>query len=167
MPFAAGDTPTAAELNAVSIVQTAVLAADQTRTSSTTLTNLSGMTASTAASSKYAAQIFLIYGGSTTGDIKFGYTLPASATFEFNPMSIFSTDSSLVAATPYMGILNTSGGAAGGGIGAGTKALLLVTGIVVTGATAGTFQLQFAQNTSDGTATTVYAGSWMLVHKLA
>jgi hypothetical protein len=54
-----------------------------------------------------------------------------------------------------------------GSIGAGNKTLVTVVGTVANGATPGNVTLQWGQRVSSGTATTVYAGSFLIAYQTA
>ena len=142
-------------------------AANQTVTSSTTLANDNHLALALSASATYLVDLFLIVDGSTTGDFKMGWTFPTGATGDWTINAIntgagaAATSGSITRAAIALASSENAGAA-----GAGTKLILQPRGLVVTSTTAGTLQLQWAQNTSDATGTVVYAGSWMRLERV-
>ena len=67
------------------------------------------------------------------------------------------------------GASSATEGASGiaGGAGAGTPSVALINGTLVTGGTAGTAVLQWAQNTQNASDTKLLTGSVMLIRKVA
>jgi len=141
---------------------TVIKPSDQSVTSSTTLVNDSALAAAVGANATYIFAMFIDYEGiASTGDLKFGWTVPASTTMK------------------YIIIGNTTGGAAqnghgtqastpsqgGGGAGVGEGTLLF--GTINTASAAGTVQFQWAQNTSNATATKVHAGSALILWEVS
>lgn len=98
-----------------------------------------------------------------TADIKFGFTVPASCTMEWNIQSVL--DGATAGGTPTG--LNAAGGTSARGGGAGTPVLAaLLEGWVFNSSTAGTVQMQWAQNTQDASDTIVKANSLIHVTRL-
>ncbi len=91
---------------------------------------------------------------SATPDVAFGLSIPTGATFK---LSYHSNDGS---ATGFRAGVLTSGSATVE-IPAGGSAVVFVRGIVVVGSSSGTVRLQWAQNTSDATATTARSNSYL------
>lgn len=135
---------------------------NETVTSSTALQNDNELLAAVLANTLYRVDMFVIYDGATTGDIKLGFTAPAGATFDwtataFDPAigagaligSVKLSHSTIASAEPAGAV----------GTGAGNRSVARIAGWLLVAGTAGTFQFQWAQNASDATATTVLAGS--------
>lgn len=154
-----GDEPTAADL-ATWVPILAHKTTDQTLASSTTFQNDTVLAATVAANVKYE---FRLYGlirasNSTNGGMKVQFSLPSganidNATFRFGG--------------------NTSPGAptnANGGVGTITlttsNVLFMEEGLLVMGSTAGTFQWQWAQNSSSTNNTIMSAGSYLLLRQV-
>lgn len=134
--------------------------ADESVTSSTTLQNDDHLFFPVGASETWIFDMFLSPYGSSSGDIKFAFTVPAGATIKWSMLGTNSNAGSSV----YM---QTTGGASlpfqlFGGLPA---EMCMIRGIVTTAGTAGTLQLQWAQNTSNATATSVQADSYLQASK--
>ncbi len=129
-------------------------------TSSTTLQNDDNLVCAVVASGVYVAQWRLRTDGATTGDLKYAFTGPSGATMTWESRGLAAADVANVA------MVSTDVAAIGttvthGTLGAGTTLTVLGTGLLVVSVTAGNLQLQWAQGTSSGTATNVFAGSWL------
>lgn len=85
-------------------------------------------------------------------DMKLKFTAPSSATFQWLPMdSSFPTAPNTLATEIVIA-------------GAGATELHILVGIAVNSTTAGNLQLQFAQNASNGSASTIEANSNIVAH---
>ena len=119
-------------------------------------------------------QLFVI--GNETGDFKFAFTKPSGWTLHYGAIAGHPTDTGF------------SGGGTNGNVefwsrpsqtatstsslsvtASTTDTHLIVEGIMVAGASAvdGNLQLQWAQNTSNGTAVQVKTGSWLELRRMA
>lgn len=153
---------TVSDLSATSSVTTGSVwkASDESVTSSTTMQDDNELFFAMDANSKYSFHGVISYEGGQTGDFKFQFTVPSGATGRRHSLHAQSTATSCSSAGQ-----NTWGGpitTAVTGIGAtGAQCEAIVDGFVSTAGTAGTLQLQFAQDTSDVTATTIKAGSFL------
>jgi len=134
--------------------------ADEAVTSSTTLQNDDHLFLALAASTYYTFQAFIDYDGATTGDFKMGFTVPAGATINWFSVGGGSAMSSDTAVT-QMNIRPRKDATANtyGALTTGDN--LHVVGYVLTAGTSGNLQMQWAQGTSDATATNVRTHSWM------
>ena len=139
--------------------------ADETVTTSTTLSasHDADLQVLVAANATYRFWIHLIYNSSTTADIKGQLSLPAGATAQWMMGGLDAT------ATTNTGVQNIGPFTAAsvpfwGGTGGDTVAT--PNGRITTSSTAGTFQFQWAQNTSSG-STIVRAGSHLWVVRVA
>lgn len=139
---------------------------DQTITNSTTLVDATGFSFTVVSGGVYVVRGLLGGSGSTTGDLKIGWTAPGSSTFDWTPtmqpnsasatVGSVITDRSTLAQSQQLGT-----------IGAGTTLTALINGLLVAGG-AGTFKLQIAQGTADaGTASALKAGSYLVVERVA
>jgi hypothetical protein len=135
-------------------VLTAVKGSDQARTSSTTLTDAADMTITLVADKTYAFTAATVYNAHSTPDIKFQW-IEADGTFDFLYHSSAADDESV-----------NEGSGAGGKTGNGFEIVAHWVGTITAGGSGGTFKLQFGQNTSNGNATTLKAGSWMRAEQL-
>lgn len=138
----------------------AVKSADQTVNSSTTLTNVTGMSVSVEANAVYLADFDLYYNSGATPDIKFGLTLPTGATGSWGGIGYDFTPTLLA-----FGPIDIGTALAFGGLAADRSALIRAA--ITISSTAGTAQLQFAQSTSDAGNTTIRAGSRMLLRRIS
>lgn len=134
-------------------------------TSNTTLQNDDHLFVSVAASTVYEMSMMLKYDGAAAGDLKIGWSAPAGATLDFTAAALgaaaalYTDDQTFVgdlASTPTFGAL-----------GASTNCGLLAHGLLAVGGTAGTFRLTWAQGTSSGTATRLFAGSYLCLRRVA
>ena len=124
--------------------------ADETIASSTTLQNDDELFVTVAANAAYRLQHDFVFNSGTTPDIKFTYSLPSGGAgkvigWAHNTSNVIFTFNGLATAT-----YSLSGIAA--------VAFVRVSGYITT-SSAGTVQVQWAQNTSDPGSTTVLAGS--------
>ena len=135
----------------------AIKGSDQSVTSSTTLVNDTALLLPVVANAAYLFECFLDYEGGTGGssDLKWGWLVPSGATLRYQGLyegtsgtSYF--DSNTESAIPAA---QSAGAAVLKGVG--------MHGTFLTGSTAGTLQLQWAQNTSSATATIVHAQSFL------
>jgi hypothetical protein len=161
--FVAGEVLTAADVNLyLKNMLTAIKPANESVTSSTVLQDDDHLSIPLAANSTYLVIGVLNYDGALTGDFKMAFTGPAGVTLNIH------TDGLGIAATDGTGdqvflieAVAPAGGAFGTIAAADHRPLLFI-GFVATGGTAGNLQLQWAQNTSNGTATRVLATSGMI-----
>lgn len=172
--WAAGQRITAAQLTAM-LPDVVIKAADESLSSNTTLQNDDELFLSVAASAKYVVdlQIFAITAANdVTEDIKLGFTFPSGSTLHFSGTGPNNADLSGAASSNSNGewiarMSATSGtttipyGMSGVELGLSLRAIL------ITSTTAGTLQLQWAQNSSTANALTVSAGSMMRARRVA
>lgn len=160
---AAGQITAGARITAAMIRGIAPLAAfksgDETRTSNTTLTNDAALfLPNLAAGGQYFVVCSLDYEGGTGGssDMKWTWSLPSGATMRYHAWYLSASG------TPSVQVGVTHAGAdVVSAVTAGSAALRAVTmvGTVLMSTTAGTLQLQWAQNTSSATPTNMHAQS--------
>lgn len=133
-----------------------VKSADETVTSSTTLQDDDVLTIALATNTDHFFDAWLYVNAPAAPDIKVAVTVPAGATLtaEFRVAASGSTygNSTLVTASGTAVTFLPNG-----------DAFIRITGSVRNGATAGNVTVQWAQDTSSGTATTVKAGSTLMV----
>lgn len=154
-------------------VLTAVLGADVGPISlQTALQNITGLGLAIGASATEVWLVkywLLVNAANATMDVKFGFTVPAACTMQFGTTAGLSSEvpswgARNVAGAPQT-ILTASGNAVPG-TAAGTIGIGL-TGVVFGGGTAGTVQVQYAQNTSDAGNLSISKGSIMEATKVA
>ena len=136
---------------------------DESVVSNTTLQNDDVLLMSLGATETWMFQCNVIFSSSTTADFKVAFTIPASATIAATAMWNNATASTANIRSW------TSSGAANDLQALGITELLFlpIYGIVTTAGTAGSLTLQWAQNTTDATNTTVRANSTLYAVKLA
>lgn len=126
---------------------------NETMTSDDTMQDDDELTITLAANSYYKFDATLVITSNATPDFQFEW-VESDGTYDFHMEYVNSggTDQ-----TDY--IDETEGPKV---VSCGTSGeIIIFKGIIVTGGSGGTFKLQWAQNTSSGLSTTVYAGSYM------
>jgi hypothetical protein len=138
-------------------IKTVRKSANQSVTSSTTLVNDTHLKFAVAANETFIFQIWLwVYADNGTPDIKLTVTGPSGSTIAFSPSTYYATGDG----TTALGTVTTGGGTFGAFVDANERNQLYF-GSILNGSTAGDLQLQWAQNTSSATSTTVKAGSYI------
>ena len=144
-------------------------AADQTKTSDVALSDATDLLVPLAASETWAFEFSLFVTGPTAGDVQFALTIPTGATLR---SSGFGPDVALTAlpvAIQQVGNINASAGIlvfATTGTAVANQVLVSLKGYIQNGVTPGDLQLQFAQNTSSATVTTLRSSSYVIANKL-
>lgn len=130
-----------------------VATGSNTRTSNTTLSDITGLSITLANSKTYVFEAILYTTSNSSGGVKFG----SGGTATFSAFRAFPVlyDSS-VPSTNVIGNTGTAG--AIGGLTATTSAMTIIKGQMTTSA-AGTFTIQFAQNASNVNASTILSAS--------
>lgn len=162
--FATNDVPTAAQVNDWFVnINFARKTVQEDLASSTTLQNDDQLFVTVAAGAAYRVSGILIYRAQTGGDIKIGWTAPGAAVFNYTANGLDN------AATLYTGdqsaAFNLAAAPIFGGVGA-SDTPILVEGLLVT-SSGGTFQLQWAQGTSNVGATSMMTGSFLDLRRMA
>lgn len=136
---------------------------DQSVTSSVTLVNDTALVLALNANATYILVAYIDYEGGTQGssDIQFQFTGPAGATMKAVSLFIGTGGAN------NQGHLNLSQLAVCGSNGAGVARSALLVGTVQTAGTAGNLQMQWAQNTSNATATKVHQGSCLALIEMS
>lgn len=129
------------------------------KTSNTTLANITGLTADLTAGKTYKFEAVLYTSSANTGGVKFAIAGTATAT------SIIYEDVVIDANVNAAQTRATALATAVGGVTAVTAANSKITGSITVNA-AGTLTVQFAQNASDGTASSVLVGSTLTVSQI-
>lgn len=159
MTFSAGQTLTAAGLNAA-IAGVATLKARQTAQvdkTNNTFADLTGLSVQVEANKTYRVQgRLLVTGANTTHDVKFQLSMPSGATVQW---SVYGGDTSITANPMSINLGSTSGSHARGTT-ASTLAMPFE-GVITVAGTAGTVQMQGAQNTTDPGTLSFLVGSVM------
>jgi hypothetical protein len=134
-------------------------------TSSTTLQNDDNLVCAVTASGVYVVNWGLRMDGATAGDFKYAFTGPSGAAMTWESRGLAAGDASNVAA------ISTDVAAIGttvthGCLGTGTTTRVMGSGLLIVSLTAGNLTLQWAQGTSSGTATNLFAGSWLKLERV-
>ena len=160
-----GQVLTASDVNTWFVPKGAVKTAIESVTSSTALQNDDDLFLSVDANAQYFVSCMVYCDGASTGDIKINFTGPASATFTgvVNGLALTGASGTDDQVASIELASAKSFGLAGG---AGVPRPLQVTGTLITAGTAGTFRLQWAQDTSDATATRVLPNSHLVLHRI-
>lgn len=148
--FAAGPI-TAAQLEAIVPVFKVKLTSELVN-NTTTLQNDDHLFWTVASNTSYVLDLILTYTSNTTPDFKFTWSVPTGTTYiwggtYYDLSSVLVTNGGFTEATT----------GAIGGTGASINGIFHF--YITTASTAGTFQLQWAQNTANASNTTVHAGS--------
>ncbi|MDX2697018.1 hypothetical protein [Streptomyces ipomoeae] len=145
--------------------------ADESVTSSTTLQNDNELVLAVSASATYFFRVWLMATDATdaNGDIKFAFTFPTGAVCHFSgkgPHTLLA--SGAFGDGEYIARNTATSGSTVASYGLTTSVIgIELTGLLIVSGTAGNLQLQWAQNTSDANATTVQAGSFMTLERIA
>ena len=144
---------------------TTIKTANESVTSSITFQDDDELKMAVDASSRYAFRFSLLTRSATTPDMKFQVTGPTGATCIYmlqdteNAISYGSTGGTSNRATACSSSIIYV-------VVAATDETVEIVGSVTTSVTAGNLTLQWAQNTSNATAATVYAGSYLTMYKM-
>lgn len=158
--FAAGDVPTASQVNEWFVnVNWARKPVNESVTSSTTLQSDDHLFVPVQANAAYFMTCVIKYDGDSAGDIKVLFRLPTSATLNGlgNTLIGGAASQSDNQNVPYVENASNIWGC----LGTGTTLYGMVSGLVLTSSTAGTVSVEWAQNTSSATATRVLIGSFL------
>ena len=134
-----------------------IKSADESVTSSATLQNDDELVRTVLANTSYTFEVYLAYLAGTTGDFKAAITFPSGGSL------YAAVTRDLTGSAPELGggLLTSGTAVAGGGLGTSIIMFQHWKGAFLNGGTEGPFQVQFAQNASNGTATTLKAGSFL------
>ena len=171
----AGHVTTAADFTALMAAITqaygigAVKTANEPVTSSTALQNDDELACALATATTYRLEARLYVFGAAAGDIKVALAFPANTTVQaFGGHSIVvgsvtSSTSADVDAHAIVTQTTSPTAALSFGVPDTNGIVITLSATIVTTSTAGTLNLQWAQNASSGTGTVVQIGSWMRV----
>jgi hypothetical protein len=176
----AGQRLTAGLLAAMQ-TQVARKTSDTSRSATTTATADPHLTFEVAANAIYVWDGWLKYDGATGGaDFVVDFTAPASALGEWGGHGAGIT---VIGSTSAPALQTDTSGTNGymlrveandvqqfrtyGTLGVGNALVVMLMGTLRTAGTAGTFSLDWAQGTSNATATTLYTDSWLRMTRVA
>lgn len=134
--------------------------ASTSRSSTTTATADPELALTVEANAEYAFSAFIRYSGGQTGDLKCTFTGPSGSSGSWGARTMSTT---ATAATDSSEAIRTPNGTtkAIGNISTSVPQTFNVMGRLITSSTSGTFSFDWAQNTSDATATVIEADSYM------
>ena len=138
---------------------------DLPRSNTTTLANDGDLTVPVVANGRYIflALLFATSAAISTADLKVAFTWPSGGAGKWGSAGL-ATGS----AVPNWNAARTSSGASSAfGVNGATPTWALLGGTLLNGATPGSLTVQWAQNTSNATATTLQANSGLLVVRTA
>jgi hypothetical protein len=151
-------------------VNQAVVAANQNITSSTTLTDASNLSQAVNAGEVWEASGILAFRGDPAGDAKVTMVAPTGST-QIGRVSGLATAATGSTGTPENGgLIGVSPSARQLGTlstVAGNEAVVLVKSRLAVGGTAGTWKIQWSQNTSNATASVLVAGSYITFSRVS
>lgn len=168
--FLAGQKLRASALN--NLAKMAFMSSSVTVNNSTTFVNATGLSLSLDASTSYAIDGWLHWQSNPTPDIKFQWTVPSGMTGFWMllgpPGNVAPVAGSERINYGNFGVASqaTSFSAAGDDEFTGTVFIAAFPHATFTTTNAGTLQLQFAQNTANGSDTILRIGSWIRAVKL-
>lgn len=157
--LSSGMQPTAAQLQ-LAYPDLAIKATDETVNNSATLQNDDELLLTVVANAKYRVDMHVIWNSNSTADWKWAWTTPTGLSGFFT-----ATGFPAGSATLYTGALPWSG--TGSNEGQGADVYTKFSGILITGANAGTLQFQWAQNTANASNTIVRAASFLSLLRMA
>jgi hypothetical protein len=153
----------AADVNTWFVEQAVVKPTGQSVTSSTTIVNDIDLVLPVAANATYRIECFISFVAATGGDLKFTWAVPAGASMFYQAEHNEGGTTGLVNSVITYSDLNTIQAAGGNSV----VQAVGIKGNLLTVSTAGNLQLQWAQNTSSATATTVRARSHLMMRRIA
>lgn len=171
-PFYAGQDLTAAELNAA-FPLLARLASTVSKVSSTAFTDVvpvsgSGLLVPVEANAIYALDGWIAYNSGATPDLKLQTIIPAGASGSWSLYGLQTSSTGSVGSVQANRADMGSGNVltAAGSDAFSTAMACLPRGVLQTGANAGDFKFQYAQNTSNAGTTSIVVGSWIRLTRL-
>jgi len=163
LPINAGSPILAATIAAIAPISI-IKQADESVTSSTVMQNDNELVLNLPTiNAQYLFALFLDYEGGTQGssDIKWQFTVPSGAALRYTGAWIGTGGGAVTGTLNSAGTVQNAGSS-----GAGNTHGILAVGTLQVATTTGTIQLQWAQNTSSGTATIVHAQSFIAMWRI-
>lgn len=146
---------TAAKLGSdVPRVLVAVKESDTVRNNTDVLTDDPDLSVSVEANSSYAFEAWLPQNATAAADFKQGLSYPSGSSGYWGWSQAAAQNALVLGANRVQGTN-------------GTPKMSHIAGSLITAGTAGTFAIQWAQQTAEATDATLYAGAWLKVTKLA
>ncbi|MGJ5831438.1 hypothetical protein [Streptomyces ossamyceticus] len=167
-PSYAGGQRLRASLLRAALPQTVRKTADTSRAATTTFADDDHLTYTVEANAVYVMDGALKYFADNTPDIKVQFTTPSGTLGEW--MWLMPGSGTLATGTAGYSIRTETNDVGGSRTGYGTSDSTMFTpisGLWRIGSTAGSITLQWAQNTSNATATVMYTDSWLRFLRIA
>lgn len=140
--------------------------ADESVTSSAATQNDNHLVFAIGANEVWVGRFVLKCTGATSGDITIDVAVPSGAGGWYTLLAP-SRSNTAVEGDAYIQARDFGSGSGGVGlIGSGAPTQVIVEFYVANGANAGNVQLKWAQRVSDGTATSVLTGSFLIAHEV-
>ena len=136
-------------------------------TSSVTLQDDDDFSFAAKANTDYDIEVFAIVDGPTAADFDWAWTVPASSTGWHTGHRLSTTATTATDSIGTSAVSTFTSERNAGLAGDGTFVLIRILAHVQVAGTAGNITLQWAQGTSDATATTMNADSWMRYSEIA
>ncbi|MEK7090533.1 MAG: hypothetical protein AAB930_03015, partial [Patescibacteria group bacterium] len=114
-----------------------------------------------AANETWYFTLYMAHVGNSTADIKYGFTVPAGAAIRW----ACAGANVAPGGTLDICLSVTSSGSVDGTDGGNNERQVVLSGVAVTGGTAGNLQFQWAQNTATAVDTKVLTNSYLEAHK--
>lgn len=161
--WATNDVPSATQFNEfLTNINFARKTTNQSVTSSTTNVADLQLFVPVQANAIYVVKCVLNYTGSTAGDMKALFRVPTGGTFSgMGTILIVGAASQQDIQTLPYGLVSETWGCLGG------TSYGMVDGLLITSGTAGDFAIDWAQNTSSATATTIQVGSYLNLQRVS
>jgi hypothetical protein len=145
--------------------QTVTKTADQPYTNSAVLGPDTHLLLPVVANATYELEGYIAYDGAfNAGDMKADWSAPAGASMRWSlnapapgGAAAYASQSATIGTPLTAGTYGTGG----------TQTSASVRGLLITSGTAGTLQLRWAQNTAHASTLTLYAKSWIRLHRIA
>ncbi len=163
--FATGDVPTADQFNKWLVnTKYAYKPANETISSNATLQNDDDLFVTVDAAAHYIVECELFIASQAAADAQIAFSCPSGSVFTWRLHSINSSGSTTN--DDFLSVMGTSSAPAVAGLGASTVAAS-VRGLLIVGGSSGTFQLRWAQNTSNASGTSMLQYSYMSLRRVA
>lgn len=136
--------------------------ADETVNNSAALQNDDALFVAVEANAIYKVFARFLYNGNSTADFKLGWTFPTGLTMTYTLHGVYVATPTVFSTSEFI----QTGNPALEGAGA-DRAANIDGGLVTVGSTAGTLQVQWAQNTANGSDTKMRAGSYLILLQIS
>lgn len=164
--FTAGSKVRASDINAALPIF-GLVTADQTKISSTLLSDITGLAFAVAANSTYVFDAFVAYDSDATADLTMSSSVPGGSSGSWAMYGLGTATTGSIGVLDGRRVLMGTGMSVGGSAAFSSALVCTPRGVITTTGTAGTVQFRFAQLASTATNTIIKAGSWVRAVKVA